>query len=101
MSFVIKGNYDDAVRFIDSLEIIIHATHLGTCKTIVTHPASTTHSALGEKEMIKAGISPALIRFSIGLEDKEDIIADIEYALSCSAVKKKSNSTESFFPLAQ
>jgi len=87
MSFEIKGDYDDAVRFIDSLKIIIHATHLGTCKTIVTHPASTTHSALGEKELKKAGISPSLIRFSIGLEDENDIISDIENALSVS--KKK------------
>jgi O-acetylhomoserine/O-acetylserine sulfhydrylase-like pyridoxal-dependent enzyme len=80
MSFDLKGNYDDAVKFIDTLQIITHATHLGTCKTIVTHPASTTHSAMGEKEMKKAGISPCLIRFSIGLEDKVDLINDIENA---------------------
>jgi len=82
MSFVIKGEYADAVKFIDSLKVLTHATHLGTCRSIVTHPASTTHSAMGEVEMRKAGISPALVRFSIGLEDKEDLIADIEQALT-------------------
>jgi len=81
MSFDLKGTYDDAVKFIDSLQIITHATHLGASKSIVTHPASTTHSALGELEMKKAGISPSMIRFSIGLEDDADLIADIEKAL--------------------
>jgi O-acetylhomoserine/O-acetylserine sulfhydrylase-like pyridoxal-dependent enzyme len=81
MSFVIKGKYADAVKFIDALKVLTHATHLGTCRSIVTHPASTTHSAMGETEMRKAGISPAMVRFSIGLEEKEDLIADIEQAL--------------------
>jgi len=82
MSFVIKGTYDDATKFIDSVRVLTHATHLGTCKSIVTHPASTTHSAMGEAELKKAGISPAMIRFSIGIEDEEDLIADIDQALS-------------------
>jgi O-acetylhomoserine/O-acetylserine sulfhydrylase-like pyridoxal-dependent enzyme len=82
MSFVVKGAYDDATKFIDALKVLTHATHLGTCKSIVTHPASTTHSAMGEVEMKKAGISPALVRFSIGIEDVEDLIADIDQALS-------------------
>lgn len=80
MSFELEGTYDDAVNFIDSLEIMKHATHLGTCKSIVTHPASTTHSAMGEEEMKKAGISPALIRFSIGIEEEADLLADIQQA---------------------
>jgi O-acetylhomoserine/O-acetylserine sulfhydrylase-like pyridoxal-dependent enzyme len=82
MSFVIKGTYADAVKFIDALKVLAHATHLGTCRSIVTHPASTTHSAMGETEMRKAGISPAMVRFSIGLEEKEDLLADIEQALA-------------------
>ncbi|MEI6454678.1 MAG: aminotransferase class I/II-fold pyridoxal phosphate-dependent enzyme [bacterium] len=80
MSFELKGSYEDATKFIDSLEIIIHATHLGTCKSIVTHPASTTHSAMGEAEMRKAGISPSLIRFSIGIEDEKDLLSDLAQA---------------------
>lgn len=95
MSFVLKGNYNDATRFIDSLDFITHATHLGTCKTIVTHPASTTHSAMGEAEMKKAGISPALIRFSIGIEDEHDIIEDIRKALDNVEKKKNVKKTKS------
>ncbi len=82
MSFIIKGTYDDATTIIDSLDLMIHATHLGTAKTIVTHPASTTHSAMGEEEMKKAGIPATLIRLSIGLEEEADLIADIEQALA-------------------
>jgi O-succinylhomoserine sulfhydrylase len=81
MSFQIKGGYNDAVRFIDAVKLLTHATHLGTSKSIVTHPASTTHAALGEKELLKAGIPPNMIRFSIGIEDEKDIIADIKQAL--------------------
>jgi len=80
MSFELKGTYEDATKFIDALKIITHATHLGTNKSIVTHPASTTHSAMGEEEMRKAGISPSLIRFSIGIEDENDLIADLAQA---------------------
>jgi O-acetylhomoserine/O-acetylserine sulfhydrylase-like pyridoxal-dependent enzyme len=82
MSFVIRGDYGDAVTVIDGLELWTHATHLGTCKTIVTHPASTTHSSMGPEELRKAGIPPTMIRVSVGLEDEADIIEDIEQALA-------------------
>ena len=101
MSFEIKGTYDDAVCFIDSVETITHATHLGTCKTIVTHPASTTHSSLGEEDMKKAGISPSLVRFSIGLEDEADIIADIEQALASTPQHKDGKKADVYFPPAE
>ncbi|MFH1160173.1 MAG: aminotransferase class I/II-fold pyridoxal phosphate-dependent enzyme [bacterium] len=80
MSFILKGTYDQATHFIDSLKILIHATHLGTCKSIVTHPASTTHAAMGEQELKKAGISPSMVRFSIGIEDEQDLLADLAQA---------------------
>jgi O-acetylhomoserine/O-acetylserine sulfhydrylase-like pyridoxal-dependent enzyme len=54
MSFIIKGTNDDAVKFIDSVELLTHATHMGASKSIVTHPASTTHSVMGGEEMHKA-----------------------------------------------
>ena len=82
MSFEIKGTYDDAIKIIDSLHLLLHATHLGTAKTIVTHPASTTHAAMGVEELRKAGIPPTLIRISVGLEAEADIIADLEQALA-------------------
>ena len=80
MSFELKGTYKQATSFIDALEIFTHATHLGTCKSIVTHPASTTHSAMGEVEMRKAGISPSMVRFSVGIEDEVDLINDLGQA---------------------
>jgi O-acetylhomoserine/O-acetylserine sulfhydrylase-like pyridoxal-dependent enzyme len=80
MSFVIDGTYDDATKFMDLVKIFTHATHLGTCKSIVTHPASTTHAAMGEEEMKKAGISPSMIRLSVGIEDEADLIDDLEQA---------------------
>jgi O-acetylhomoserine/O-acetylserine sulfhydrylase-like pyridoxal-dependent enzyme len=90
LSFEIDGNYKDATKFIDSLKIITHATHLGTCRSIVTHPASTTHSAMGEKEMKKAGISPSMIRFSIGIEDEKDLLDDLAQAFKTAGKQGKS-----------
>lgn len=90
LSIVLKGNYENAVQFIDSLHVFIHATHLGTCKSIVTHPASTTHSAMGEEEMKKAGISPAMVRFSVGIEDEKDLICDLAGALDKNSQGVKS-----------
>ncbi len=102
MSFELKGTYEEATKFIDALQIILHATHLGTCKTIVTHPASTTHSAMGEAEMRKAGISPSLIRLSIGIEDEKDLINDLSQAFKNMSLNNKK--TASFksgkYPLA-
>ena len=89
LSFELDGDYKDATRFIDSLKIITHATHLGTCRSIVTHPASTTHSAMGDKEMKKAGISPSMIRFSIGIEDEKDILDDLAQAFTVAGKQGK------------
>jgi O-acetylhomoserine/O-acetylserine sulfhydrylase-like pyridoxal-dependent enzyme len=102
MSFELKGTYETATRFIDSLEIITHATHLGTCRSIVTHPASTTHSAMGETEMRKAGISPSMIRFSIGIEDETDLINDLSQAFDTldKKIEKKDNVPATEYPQA-
>lgn len=100
MSFVVKGDYNDATCFIDALKVFTHATHLGTCKSIVTHPASTTHSAMGESEMKKAGISPSLIRFSVGIEDPKDLIKDINQAMDCVKTKNPKRKLIFDFPAA-
>ena len=102
MSFELKGNYEQATRFIDALMILTHATHLGTCRSIVTHPASTTHSAMGEVEMRKAGISPSMIRFSIGIEDEKDLIGDLAQAFDKidSEVSVKEDFSAGKFPQA-
>lgn len=80
----VKGGIDRAKRFIDRLELLSHSPNLGDTRTIVTHPASTTHSKLTDEERQRVGITAGLIRLSIGLEAPRDIIADVEQALERS-----------------
>lgn len=78
----LKGGYDACVKLIDNLEIFSHVANLGDAKSLIIHPASTTHSQLTEAEQIKAGAAPNLVRISIGIEDSDDLIADLEQALN-------------------
>ncbi len=80
--FEIAGGFDHAKAFIDRVEMLSRSANLGDTRTIVTHPASTTHSKLTETERAATGITPGLIRIAAGLEHIDDIIADIEQALS-------------------
>ncbi|WP_423147651.1 trans-sulfuration enzyme family protein [Rubrolithibacter danxiaensis] len=84
VTFVIKGGFERAKRFIDSLQMILFTSNLGDSRTIATHPASTTHSKLAEEERSLIGIQPGSIRISVGLEDSDDIISDIQQALDSS-----------------
>ncbi|PTX21270.1 O-succinylhomoserine sulfhydrylase [Pontibacter mucosus] len=77
----VKGGYEAAKRFIDNLQMASITSNLGDTRTIVTHPASTTHSKLTEQERLATGITPGLVRVSVGLESISDIIADIQQAL--------------------
>ncbi|MFC7526359.1 trans-sulfuration enzyme family protein [Parapedobacter sp. GCM10030251] len=81
VTFVIKGGFDRAKRFLDALKMTRITSNLGDSRTIATHPASTTHSKLAEEERLQLGIQPGSIRISVGLEDVEDIITDITQAL--------------------
>ena len=69
------------MKFIESLEFISHLANIGDAKTLVIHPSSTTHSQLTPEEQKQTGVSPEFIRVSVGIEDIEDIIADIDQAL--------------------
>ena len=80
LAFDIKGGKEAAFRFMNALEIIKISNNLGDAKTIATHPATTTHQRLPEDQKAKLGISPGLIRLSVGLEDSDDLIADINRA---------------------
>jgi O-succinylhomoserine sulfhydrylase len=84
VTFSVKGGYERAERFLDTLKILSQTTNLGDTRTIVTHPMSTTHSKLTEKERAAVGIIPGLVRISVGLEDLKDIINDVEQALEKS-----------------
>ena len=81
VTFEIKGGFDAAIQFIDHIQMISRSSNLGDSRTIITHPASTTHSKLTEAERLAVGISQGLIRISVGLEDIQDIIEDIHSAL--------------------
>ena len=84
VTFVIKGGFERAKRFLDSLEMILISSNLGDSRSIGTHPASTTHSKLKEEERLQIGIFPGSIRLSIGLENIDDILADVKNALEKS-----------------
>lgn len=81
MAFGLKGGRDFSIRFMDSLRLISIATHVADCHSCVLHPASHTHRQLTDEQLEEAGISPDLIRLSVGIEDADDLIADIRQAI--------------------
>ena len=84
VTFKVKGGLERAMRFIDATQLVSLCSNLGDTRTIITHPTTTTHSKLTEEERQRVGITPGLIRISVGLEDIEDVIADFENALAAS-----------------
>ena len=81
MCFGVKGGREASIKFMDSLEFATIATHVADCKTLLLHPASHTHRQLTDEQLAEAGIPGDLIRFSVGMEDPDDIIADLKQAL--------------------
>jgi len=81
MTFGIKGGQAAGVKFIDAAQFMSHLANVGDAKTLVIHPASTTHRQLSEEEQVKAGVTPDMIRLSIGIENIDDILWDIDQAL--------------------
>lgn len=84
MAFGLKGGRDFSIRFMDNLKLISIATHVADCHSCVLHPASHTHRQLTDEQLIEAGVSPDLIRLSVGIEDAADLIADIAQALAAA-----------------
>ncbi|MDM8174371.1 MULTISPECIES: trans-sulfuration enzyme family protein [Olivibacter] len=84
VTFVIKGGFERAKRFLDNLKMILITSNLGDSRTIATHPASTTHSKLTDAEREQIGIYPGTVRISVGLEDVNDILVDLKQALDGS-----------------
>ena len=82
LMFTLKGGYDDAVAFINGLKLASHLANVGDAKTLVIHPASTTHQQLSESEQQSAGVTPTMVRVSVGIEHIDDIIGDFEQALA-------------------
>ena len=84
ITFGLKGGREESIRFMDSLKLGAIVTHVADARTSVLHPASHTHRQLTDEQLVAAGVAPDLIRFSVGIEDAGDIIADIEQALEQS-----------------
>ncbi len=81
-TFAIKGGYDAAVKLVDALELFSHVANLGDARSLVIHSASTTHRQLSDEQRVASGALPNVVRLSIGIEDVEDIIADLDQALT-------------------
>lgn len=82
ISFGLKGGREEAVRFMDSLKLAQIVTHVADARTCVLHPASHTHRQMNDEQLREAGVTPGMIRFSVGIEDPQDIIEDLEQALA-------------------
>ncbi|MEY4981927.1 MAG: hypothetical protein RIR62_193 [Pseudomonadota bacterium] len=84
-TFALKSGYDGCVRLIDNLKLFSHVANLGDTRSLIIHSASTTHRQLSEEQQIKAGAAPDVVRVSIGIENVEDIIADLDQALAIAS----------------
>jgi len=87
LSFKVKGSVEEANDFINALELVSHLANVGDAKTLIIHPAATTHAQLSEKEQLAAGVEPGLLRLSVGIEHIEDILEDLENAFQ--SIKNK------------
>jgi O-acetylhomoserine (thiol)-lyase len=81
-SFGVKGGRDVGRAFIESVDLASHLANIGDAKTLIIHPASTTHAQLTDEQLIAGGVLPGLVRISVGIEDVEDIIYDLDQALT-------------------
>ena len=82
LGFGIKGGREAGRRFINSLQLISHLANIGDARTLAIHPSSTTHQQLSEQEQLKTGVTPDFVRLSIGIEDVQDIMDDLDQALA-------------------
>jgi O-acetylhomoserine (thiol)-lyase len=80
-TFGLKGGRDTGARFIDSLRLFMNVANVGDVRSLVIHPATTTHSQLSDQQLAASGIAPATIRLSVGLEDVNDLISDLDQAM--------------------
>ena len=83
-TFGLKGGYDAGVKLVSNVKLFSHLANIGDTRSLIIHPASTTHRQLSDAQKVQAGAGPDVVRLSIGLEDKDDIIADLEQALAAA-----------------
>ena len=84
-TFAVKGGYDACIKLVNALEIFSHVANLGDARSLIIHSASTTHRQLTADQQRAAGAAPEVVRLSIGTEDVNDLIADLDQALSKAA----------------
>ena len=81
-TFGLKGGYDAGVEMVSNVKLFSHLANIGDTRSLIIHPASTTHRQLSDEQRVKAGAGPDVVRLSVGLETVEDIIADLDQALA-------------------
>jgi O-acetylhomoserine (thiol)-lyase len=84
LSFELKGGVDAGKAFVDSLNLFSHLANIGDVRSLVIHPASTTHSQLSPEAQLNSGVTPGLVRLSVGLENIDDLKADLELGLAAA-----------------
>ena len=82
VGFELKGGQDAGQKFIDALKMFYHVANIGDARSLAIHPATTTHSQLTAEEQLKTGVTEGYVRLSIGIEHADDILADLDHALS-------------------
>jgi O-acetylhomoserine (thiol)-lyase len=85
LSFELKGGIDAGKAFVDNLELFSHLANIGDVRSLVIHPASTTHAQLTPEQQLTSGVTPGLVRLSVGLENIDDLKADLEKGLAAAA----------------
>jgi O-acetylhomoserine (thiol)-lyase len=85
LSFELKGGVDAGKAFVDNLDLFSHLANIGDVRSLVIHPASTTHSQLTPEQQLTSGVTPGLVRLSVGLENIDDLKADLEKGLAAAA----------------
>ena len=83
-TFGLKGGYDAGVRMVNSVRIFSHLANIGDTRSLIIHPASTTHRQLSDEGRVKAGAGPEVVRLSVGIEDVKDLMADLDQAMGAS-----------------
>jgi O-acetylhomoserine (thiol)-lyase len=81
-TFGLKGGFDAGVKLVDNVRIFSHLANIGDTRSLIIHPASTTHRQLSDEDRVKAGAGPEVVRLSIGIEDPKDLIADLDQAMA-------------------
>ena len=94
LAFEIKGGIEAGQRFVDGLELHSHVANIGDVRSLVIHPASTTHSQLTEEEQLATGVTPGLVRLSVGIERIDDILADLEAGFRAAKADREPSTTD-------